>query len=163
MTSGVRLRDVTEADLPIFYEQQLDPAANVMAAFTAKDPADREAFLAHWHDILADDTDITRTIVADEQVAGNLVCYLDSGQREVGYWLGTAFWGKGIATRALSLFLETYSTRPLYARVAKDNLASRRVLEKCGFVVVGEDRGFSHARGQDVEELVLALPANAAR
>ena len=46
MTNDVLLRDVTEADLPIFFEQQ-DSAANHMAAFTAKDPADRDAFMAH--------------------------------------------------------------------------------------------------------------------
>ncbi|HKA21153.1 MAG TPA: GNAT family N-acetyltransferase, partial [Blastocatellia bacterium] len=36
MTSDVLLREVTEGDLPIFFEQQRDPAANRMAAFTAK-------------------------------------------------------------------------------------------------------------------------------
>ena len=41
----VTLRDVTEADLPIFYEQQLDPEATQMAAFPSRD---RDAFMAHW-------------------------------------------------------------------------------------------------------------------
>ncbi|MGH2618421.1 MAG: GNAT family N-acetyltransferase, partial [Thermomicrobiales bacterium] len=46
MTSTVRLRDVTEDDLPIFFEQQLDPLASHMAAFAVRDPADRAAFMA---------------------------------------------------------------------------------------------------------------------
>ena len=54
MTGDVLLREVTEADLPVFFEQQLDPAANFMAAFTARDSADQEAFLAHWGRILGD-------------------------------------------------------------------------------------------------------------
>lgn len=61
MTSDVLLRDVTEGDLPIFFEQQLDSTANYMAAFTAKDPADRDAFTAHWTKILGDDSITIRT------------------------------------------------------------------------------------------------------
>src|ERR1700730_10727135 len=44
-TYEVLLRDVMSSDLPIFFEQQLDSDANHMAAFTAKDPTDRDAFM----------------------------------------------------------------------------------------------------------------------
>lgn len=47
--------------------------------------------------------------------------------------------------------------RPLYARAVKDNIASIRVLEKCGFVLSGEDKGFSNARSKEVEEFILKL------
>jgi len=50
-TRDVVLRDVTEADLPILFDQQLDPEANRMAAFPARD---RDAFMAHWTKIMAD-------------------------------------------------------------------------------------------------------------
>ncbi|MDX6482371.1 MAG: hypothetical protein QOE95_142, partial [Gaiellaceae bacterium] len=40
---------------------------------------------------------------------------------------------------------------------AKDNVASLRVLEKCGFKIVGEGKGFSNARGEEVEEFLLEL------
>ncbi|MGY3201486.1 GNAT family N-acetyltransferase [Streptomyces sp. TE5632] len=43
------------------------------------------------------------------------------------------------------------------ARAAADNTGSVRVLEKCGFEVVGEDRGFANARGAEIDELVLRL------
>ncbi len=73
----------------------------------------------------------------------------------------TGLEGKGIATRALSDFLAHVNrTRPMYARVAKDNLGSRRVLEKCGFKIVGESKGFAKARGEEIEELVLELQAS---
>jgi ribosomal-protein-alanine N-acetyltransferase len=39
----------------------------------------------------------------------------------------------------------------------KDNVGSIRVLEKCGFVKVGEERGFANARGMEVEEVVMEL------
>lgn len=78
-------------------------------------------------------------------------------RREVSYWIGKEYWGKGIATRALSEFLSELTDRPLYARAAKDHLASLRVLEKCRFAIVGEDKGFASARGRETEEFVLEL------
>jgi RimJ/RimL family protein N-acetyltransferase len=156
----VTLRGVLrQADLAIFFEQQLDPLANDMAAFTAEDPADGEAFEAHWDRILAEDSITARTILADGSVAGHIARFERSGQAEITYWLGRAYWGKGFATRALSLFLEEISERPLYARAAKDNVASLRVLEKCGFRIAGEDKGFANARGREVEEFILVLEA----
>jgi RimJ/RimL family protein N-acetyltransferase len=112
LTSEVLLRHVTEEDLPIFFEQQLDPNANRMAAFTARDPADWDAFTARWTRILGDETITKKTILLDGHVAGN---------------------------------------------TAKDNIASIRVLEKCGFEISGEDTAFSNARGQEVEEVILTL------
>jgi len=157
MANDVQLRDVSEADLAIFFEQQLDPEANFMAAFTAKDPTDREAFDAKWGKILADERITLKTVLYDGQVAGHIVSHGWFGEPEVSYWLGREFWGKGIATAALGQFLELVETRPLYARAVTDNLASIRVLEKCGFRVCGEDRGFANARGGEVDEVVLRL------
>ena len=160
VTGEVLLRDVEEADLPIFFDQQLDPDANRMAAFTARNPADRAAFMAHWARIMGDETITKRTIVVDGQVAGNVASFEQLGEREVGYWIGKRFWGKGVATRALSAFLREVRVRPLFARVARDNIASLRVLQKCGFTICGEDKGFSQARGEEVEELILKLSEN---
>jgi RimJ/RimL family protein N-acetyltransferase len=155
------LRDVVEDDLALFFSFQLDPDANHMAAFIARDPTDREAFTAHWNKILAEPTNIIRTIVCDGQVVGSVSSYVQAGKPEVTYWIGRAHWGKGIATRALTTFLaQVNTTRPIYARVAKDNLGSRRVLEKCGFQVIGEMKGFAKARGEEIGELHLELRAN---
>jgi RimJ/RimL family protein N-acetyltransferase len=153
----VLLRDVAAGDLPVFYEQQLDPDANQMAAFTARDPADRQAFMAHWNRMLGDAAVTTKTILLGEQVAGHVASFDRLGKREVSYWIGKAYWGKGIATHALSVFLGEETTRPLHARCAKDNIASLRVLEKCGFSITGDGRCFSNARGVEVEEYVLKL------
>jgi RimJ/RimL family protein N-acetyltransferase len=153
-TLSVRLRDVVESDLPIFFEQQLDPDATRMAAFPSRE---REAFIAHWAKIVADESVTVQTILFDGQVVGNIVSFLQSDEREIGYWLGKDFWGKGIATQALSVFLEIVKTRPLYAHVAKHNLASFRVLKKCGFKIYSEDKGFPDASGQEVDEFILKL------
>lgn len=158
----VVFRDVTEDDLPVFFENQLDAEANRMAAFTAEDPADKNTFMEHWQRILADEAIVKKTVLFDGDVVGNVLAFEQFGEREVSYWIGREYWGKGIATKALSQFLGLVKTRPLYARAAKDNLASIRILEKCGFAVYGEDKGFSNARDEEVEEFVFRLGANAA-
>lgn len=153
----VTLRGVRESDLPVFFEHQQDEEALHMAAFTSKDPSDVDAFMAHWTKLLASDTILKRTVTVGGEVAGHVASFDEADRREVTYWIGRDHWGWGVATVALSEFLREETTRPLYARAAKDNLASLRVLEKCGFATVGEDSGFANARGQEVEEYVLEL------
>src|SRR5258708_21279999 len=131
----ILLRDVVADDLPIFYEQQLDPEANYMAAFTAKDPTDREAFMHHWQKILKDESITIKTIISGEQVAGSVSRYRDEEMEgpEVTYWLGKSYWGQGVATQALTAFLDISQVPPIFAPVPKDNLASPRVFSKCAF------------------------------
>jgi RimJ/RimL family protein N-acetyltransferase len=152
MANEIQLRDTVEADLPVFYEQQCDPEAVRMAAFPSRD---RDAFMAHWLKIMTDDSVTLKTVLFEAEIAGNMVCFEQLGEREVGYWLGREFWGKGIATAALTQFLAEIQTRPLYAHVAKHNAASKRVLEKCGFQIVAEDKFFSKIFGEDMQEYVL--------
>ena len=163
-TTEIILRDVTETDLPIFFEHQRDPAANFMAAFTSRDPADRDAFAAHWKRILNDDTVVVKTIVFEGRVIGNVAKFVDRefGKPEVTYWIGKEYWGMGFATKALSKFLRDIQVRPIYARAAKDNVASIRVMEKCGFAISGYGKGFASARGKEIEEVILELSDPAA-
>jgi RimJ/RimL family protein N-acetyltransferase len=153
MSPAIFLRDVTTSDLPNLYEQQLDPEATAMAAFPSRD---HEAFMAHSAKIMADESVIFKAIVFDGQVAGSIVSWEMAGEREVGYWLGKEYWGKGIATRALAEYVKIVQTRPLYAHVAQHNIGSRRVLEKCGFKVIGED-SYNNPAGEDVDEFVFRL------
>jgi RimJ/RimL family protein N-acetyltransferase len=148
------LRDVVEADLDAFYEQQRDPEAAQMALFPARE---REAFEAHWRRLLANDALTKKTIVHDGEVAGNVLCWEQDGQRLVGYWLGREFWGKGLATRALRELVEHVPARPLHAWVAKTNLGSVRVLEKCGFVPVDSRADHDARLGVVVEEVLFEL------
>ena len=145
------LREVVEADLPVFYEHQRDREAAAMAAFPSRE---RDAFMAHWAKTLGNDSTLTRTVVSDGAVAGNIGCWEDDGRRLVGYWIGREFWGRGLATQALAELLDVVDARPLQAYVAKSNVASIRVLEKCGFVKVGE-----HAGDDGIDELLLELRA----
>lgn len=54
MTPTVRLREIAPDDLDAFFQNEQDPRAIQMAAFTAENPADREAFLDRWDRIFAD-------------------------------------------------------------------------------------------------------------
>ncbi len=142
----IALRAVHDSDLPVFYRQMNDPEALHMAAFTPKDPADRDAFDAHWARIRASD-DVVRAILADGDVVGSAAVYGEPGEREVTYWVDRAYWGRGVATAALRALLTEVPERPLYARAAADNAGSLRVLEKCGFRITARAGGFAQARG----------------
>ena len=58
---------------------------------------------------------------------------------EVGYWLGRAFWGRGIMPRVVSAFVpwafERFELQRIEAGVFETNPASARVLEKSGFAL----------------------------
>jgi RimJ/RimL family protein N-acetyltransferase len=151
------LREVRDEDLTVLFEQWADPVAAHMAAFTAPDHMDRDAFERRWSRLKADETVIARVIVVDGEVVGTIGSWGDPDEREVTYWIGRSHWGKGIATCALNAFLAVERSRPLHARVAYDNVGSQRVLEKCGFRVIATERGFAEARSAEIEEFVLRL------
>jgi RimJ/RimL family protein N-acetyltransferase len=152
------LREVIAEDVAVFFEHYAEPDAIWMAGFVSEDPTDRDAFFARWERIMADPTVTIRTIDRAGTVLGHVLSYEIEGRTEVSYWIGREFWGRGIASRALEDFLTRVNTaRPMYARVACDNEGSRRVLEKCGFRVVEEARGFAVARGEEIDELLLEL------
>lgn len=149
----VRLRDIEPDDLSVFYEHQLDPDATRMAAFP---PRDRAAFDAHWAtNILGNPATTKQTILVDGAVAGNIGSWSEDGVRLVGYWIGKEHWGKGVATKALTAFLQLVTERPVHAHVARHNVGSIRVLEKCGFTIEHEER--VDPDDTQVAELVLVL------
>ena len=153
MPAKVTLHEVKNDDLPVFFEQQLDPEAQRMAGFPGRE---RDPFMAHWAKIMRLETATQNTVVADGQVAGNIGCWQDGEDCLVSYWLGRAYWGRGIATAALSQFLVKITARPLKAHVVKSNLASIRVLEKCGFRIVGEENPVGTDDPND-QEFVMEL------
>src|SRR5436309_8233815 len=130
MKPTIRLRDVEANDLSLFFQHQRDPIAVAMVAFHSRD---RAAFDEHWAKLLADNSLLKKTVIVDGKVVGNIGSWTADDKREIGYWIDRAFWGRGVATEALSAFLRLEQTRPLYAGVAKHNVASIRVLQKCGF------------------------------
>jgi RimJ/RimL family protein N-acetyltransferase len=155
----VALRAVEDRDLDALFEQMRDPEGLWMAAFTPEDPDDRSAFDAHMARVRSSPDITLRAVTYDGQLAGTVSSFPAGGQTEVTYWIDRAVWGKGIATRALTLLLELVPARPLHARAASDNAGSLRVLQKCGFKAVGTEISFAAGRNTDIEETILRLDA----
>jgi RimJ/RimL family protein N-acetyltransferase len=154
---SITIREVESSDLETFYEHQLDPEAIRMAAFVCEDPKDKAAFDAHWDKILNASQNITRTIVAEGQVAGHISCYPHGENIEVTYWLGREFWGRGLATQALNRMLHLVVDRPIFARAATDNIGSIRVLQKCGFKIVGKTKISPMAQAKTRKNLLIVF------
>jgi RimJ/RimL family protein N-acetyltransferase len=150
----VRLRPVQPGDLPRMYELQLDPDSNRMAVTI---PRTAEAFDSHWAKALADPANTTRAILFAGEMVGYVSCFPMDGQDHVGYWIDRAYWGLGIASRALSLLLAEVTKRPLVATAATSNGASLRVLQKCGFAVERVRLSPATDRYPECEEAVLVL------
>jgi RimJ/RimL family protein N-acetyltransferase len=145
------------ADLDAIFEQMRDPESVRMAAFTAEDPSDRKAFDAHMATVLSSAESRNRAIICDSRLVGSISSYPSEGVTEVTYWIDRSCWGRGIATRALRLFLEEISVRPIRARAASDNAGSLRVLQKAGFQPIGTEVSFAPARAAEIEETILEL------
>lgn len=155
---AIRLRPIGPGDLPALFEIQADPESNDMAGIK---PRTREAFFAAWERNLTDPGVNSRVIEIDgvraHEVVGNVSRFQAEGHDCVGYWVARAHWGKGVASRALALFLDEERRRPLHATTARTNAPSRRVLEKCGFRCVGYRMGEETERyvAREIADYVL--------
>jgi RimJ/RimL family protein N-acetyltransferase len=152
---AVGLRSVADGDLDAVFDQMRDPEGVWMAAFTAADPSDRAAFDAHMAMIRSSADIWFRAVTCEGQLVGTIAAFVSEGDTEVTYWVDRAWWGRGIASRALALLLDQVTTRPLHARAASDNVASLRVLRKSGFEIIGTEVSFAPARGSEIEETIL--------
>lgn len=152
MSDQVRLRDVELADLEEFFAQEHDPEAARRSKFP---PREREAFMTHWRTkVLGDPANFVQAITVDGELAGNVVAWWAEERRFIGYWLGRRYWGRGIGTQALALFLERETARPLYADPYAGNTGSVRLLEKHGF------RRSGTVRYGENEHIMLVLDGN---
>jgi RimJ/RimL family protein N-acetyltransferase len=84
-----------------------------------------------------------------------------SHQAEIGYWLGQPFWGQGIMTevvgRVCAYAQEEFSLVRIIAHVYISNVASARVLEKCGFQQEGILRKHCLKDGRFLDVKLFAL------
>jgi RimJ/RimL family protein N-acetyltransferase len=155
--NNITLTKTEKDDLNSFFQFQLDKEANYLAAFTSKDPNDKTAYLEKYTKFLTDPTINMQTIKVNDEIVGSVAKFVMENDAEITYWIDRKFWGQGIATTALQYFLKTEKIRPIYGRVAFDNYGSQKVLEKCGFVKIGKEKGFANARKTEIEEYVYKL------
>lgn len=151
------LRKTVLPDLEFFFLFQLDEEANYLAAFTAKDPTDKAAYLQKYSKLVNDPAINMQTILVGEIIAGSISKFEMEGRAEITYWIDKQFWGKGIGSKALTEFLNNETTRPIYGRVAFDNIGSQKVLTNCRFIKIGTDKGFANARQAETEEYIYKL------
>ncbi len=131
-------------------------------------PRTREAFFAAWERNLLDPGINARAIEVGiagasgagprgNEIVGSIARFQADGHDAVGYWIARQHWGRGIASRALALFLQEEPRRPLRATADSANAASRHILEKCGFRFTGLRAGEETERflAREVAEYVL--------
>lgn len=153
----IELRDLDDDDLDAIFEMMRDRTAVEMAAFTAADPDDRDAFDAWIARERAASEVATYVVTENGGFAGTAALFSVEGDREVTYWIARHAWGRGVATEALRILVSREAERPLFARVAAHNAASLAVLTKVGFTEVSRDIDFAPGLGREVEEIVLVL------
>ena len=150
----IRLRTTVLADLDDLFQFQLDKQGGYLAAFMPNDWTNRAAYMEKHSELLNDPTVNNQSIFLGDKIVGSIAKFVMEGDAEITYWIDREFWGQGIATKALTEFLLLETNRPIFARVAFDNLGSQKVLEKCGFIKVGKDKGFANARQKEIEEFI---------
>lgn len=155
--SNITLTETEKDDLNTLFQFQLDKEANYLAAFTSKDPNDKTAYIEKYTKHLADPAIHMRTIKVNDVIAGSIAKFVMENEAGITYWIDRKFWGQGIGTTALNNFLKIEQIRPIFARVAFDNYGSQKILEKCGFVKIGKEKGFANARQAEIEEYIYTL------
>lgn len=153
----IQLRKTTKKDLDKLFLFQTDPDGIQMAAFTSKDPSDQAAYLEKWSKIVENPEVNMQTIWKEDQILGSIIHFDMMDETNVSYWIGKEFWGQGIASEAFSEFVKNSTKRPLFGRVAFDNIGSQKVLEKCGFRQIGKATEFANARNMPIEEYIYKL------
>jgi ribosomal-protein-alanine N-acetyltransferase len=104
-------------------------------------------------------------IEVDGEAAGGIGLFLQEDvsrfSAELGYWLGEAFWGRGIMTAAVRRFtdfaFDTFDLNRIYGNVFEGNEASARVLEKAGYEFEGRHRRAAVKDGRIVDNLLYAI------
>jgi RimJ/RimL family protein N-acetyltransferase len=153
----ITLRALNDDDLHDLFRWESERVAASLAAFTRPDPTDRAAFEPHYQRVRSDPENTTRAIDEDGALVGMIASFTLEGDRELTYLVDPSRWGRGIASGAVRLFVPDEPQRPLYARAAEHNVGSHRVLERNGFVKIGEETSWADGAGKDVVEHIYRL------
>lgn len=162
-----QLRPFAAEDAPSLYEHANDEkvAQNLRDVFpwpyTFQDAEDYIASCI----AAGESRQLCRAIVVGGKAVGSIGLFLQQDvyrkSAELGYWLGRAYWGQGIMSRAVELLcregFERYDICRIFAEPYATNLGSRRVLEKAGFVLEGVMRKSVIKNGVILDSCLYAL------
>jgi len=155
----VALRPLQQGDYGPLFAFHNDKEALFLAG--AGKPFEDEAEVKTHFDTVQQKGALVRAILFEDRIAGYAASFMRFDKQEISYWLGRDYWGQGIASRAVGLWLTEFPPTEigLFARVVDGNPASARVLVKNGFTAAGRDRFFSDIRGAEVEETLFKYGA----
>jgi RimJ/RimL family protein N-acetyltransferase len=159
---GVRLRPLTEADVPRVVEGIGDPDTQYWLAFLPRDPGEAEGrqYLETVQERLATGHTITWAFSAtdDDRLLGALGLYRFDGEPEIGYWTHPDARGRGLTTRAAGLAIryafETLGLDRLAGYASATNTASLKVLEASGMRRAGVLRNAARTGTGEAFDLV---------
>lgn len=163
----VEIREHVECDFEAYYEWQSDPA---IASFVSWLPKTREQCEADLRDAILQQDARPRVryffavVESDsKEVVGDVgLTVIEPGVGDCGWFILRRFWGRGYATAAarklIAMVFEDAGLHQLKASCAVGNAASRRVMEKCGFLCV--DRSESRLRYSLSKEAWMRREAN---
>ena len=147
ITERLILRKVKESDaLPMFLNWASDPEVAKYVAWSAHENVEMtKKIISIW---LEEEESIKTirfmiTIKGSDEPFGNIdvVKYID-GNPEIGYCLSRKMWNKGYMSEACLAFIKylfKLGFNKVYVRAEKDNIASNRVIEKCGFAFTHQE------------------------
>jgi ribosomal-protein-alanine N-acetyltransferase len=162
----VYLRELTEDDVPAWFERASDRESAVLAGDPVPESIEmgfhwlqrhRERFRQQasirWAIVPTGSTDSVGTV-------GLTITSKAERRAELGIVIGRAYWGKGIGTSAAHLATDyafrTLGLAEIQAEVLQRNLASRRLLEKVGFQLLRSIPGDPHS-DTDFEDCYLYI------
>ena len=125
-----------------------------------------EADAREWIESQVDrDPALNLAVANDREAFGSIGLRLGQDVKrrsaEIGYWIGEAYWGRGIATNAVRAMgeyaFETFDLARLYAEVFEWNPASCRVLEKTGFTLEARQRKAVTKDGNTIDAFLYVL------
>lgn len=104
-------------------------------------------------------------IILDEKPIGSIGLHLQTDilrkNAEIGYWIGEPYWGKGIASNAIKQIIEygfqNMDIVRIFARIFGTNIASQKVVEKCGFILEGKYEKTLYKNDEFLDELIYAV------
>jgi RimJ/RimL family protein N-acetyltransferase len=165
---GCTVRPWVEGDAPALVRHANNPriAANLRDRFPHPYEAVHATTFLHWVRQQAVET-VWAIDVGGDAVGGigvELRADVERVSAEIGYWLSEEFWGRGIATSALSAVspavMRRFELTRLYALPFADNRQSIRVLEKAGYMLEGRLRHSAIKNGFIKDQLLYARYAD---
>ena len=162
LEGGYRIRSYRAGDKPALVTHADN--ANVARNLRDRFPHPYTPKVADWwlKHVAAQEPETAFAIATADELIGGIGVELgeDVHHRsgEIGFWLGEAFWGRGIVTRAVIAFtpwaFERFDLLRIWAGVFESNPASARVLEKAGYAFEGRHRAAVMKDGRALDELI---------